>query len=267
MLLSWRRLLWWRCYVVGAQGDACAWPWPTWRLVLDGSGSAAPRAPTSCDTSRLWSKNTAAGPREPLALTFLCSYVAISTQSQLRRCTDVSPRRLSVWTRPIRNSARMVWLSRNTQHGRFGLRGNAVPLWTTSGTVRTHWEWKQFWTCPLRNRLGQTGFHPLVIHLTISLWFVTSALRRSSEKEVTNQHTGRDDAAKSQSGEWSPGWLHSTSRRADETPREWEEENEDRTPRNQSGKSVVVTGLKSDNLRRWSCRDARCNDIFYLPKV
>lgn len=213
MLLCCLRLPWWWCCDVEAQGDACAWPWPTWRLALAGSGSAAPRALTSCVTSRTWSRNTPAGPRFPPALTFLCWYVAISMQSQLRRCTGVSSRHLWVWTRPIRNSARTVWRSRSTRHGRFVLQGSAAPLWTTSGTVRTHWEWTQFWTCPLRSRLGRTGFHLLAIPLTISLWFVTSASRRRNEKEVTKP-------AHRKGRRCEESWLASLHKQAcSETPR------------------------------------------------
>lgn len=137
-------------------------------------------------------------------------------QSPLRRCTGISQRRLSVWTRPIRNSVRAVWQSRSTRHGRFGPQGNAAPLWTTSGTVGTHWEWTQFWTCPPRNRLGQTGFRPLAIRLTIFLWFVTSALRRS-DKEMKKWHTGRDNTENTESRQ-APGRLRSTRRQLEETP-------------------------------------------------
>lgn len=217
MLLSCHRLLWWRCYVVAAQVDAFALQWLTWRLVLAGSGSAVLRAPTFSDTCRIWSRDKPAARQVPPPLTFLWSYVEISTQSPLRRCTDVSQRRLLVWTRPIRNSARTVWPSQNTQRGRFDPLGNAAPLWTTSGTLRTHWEWTQFWTCPLRSRLGQTGFHPSAIHLTTFLWFVTSTLRRKSEKDVMDEDTGRDPAVRRQS-RLAPDRLLSTWWRAEETP-------------------------------------------------
>ncbi|KAI4832156.1 hypothetical protein KUCAC02_015131 [Chaenocephalus aceratus] len=65
-------------------------------------------------------------------------YVEISTPSRLRRCTDVSPHRLLVWTPPTRGSVRTVPLSRSTQRGRSVLRVSAAQPWTTSGTVGTH---------------------------------------------------------------------------------------------------------------------------------